>query len=226
MNVSALIDALQTEGLVTILAEPNLTAISGETANFLAGGEFPVPVSQGLQQVTIEWKRFGVSIDFTPTVLDANRLSIKVRPEVSELTTVGAVTVNNIQIPGLAVRRADTTVELASGQSFAIAGLFQNNVTTDVQRVPWLGDVPILGALFRSDSFQRNESELVIIVTPYIVQPAERTSDLKLPSEGIAYTSDLERMLLGRLTNAKNPPEPTGASAPHLSGAAGFIWEQ
>jgi len=222
VNISALIDALQSEGLVQVLAEPNLTAISGETANFLAGGEFPVPVSQGLQQVTIEWKRFGVSVDFTPTVLDANRLSIKVRPEVSELSSVGAVTVNNIQIPGLAVRRADTTVELASGQSFAIAGLFQNNVTTDVQRLPWLGDLPVLGALFRSDSFQRNESELVIIVTPYIVKPAARTSDLKLPTDGITYSSDLEQLLLGHLTNASAP---AGADVPHLSGAAGFILE-
>jgi pilus assembly protein CpaC len=221
VNMSALIDALQNEGLVTVLAEPNLTAVSGETANFLAGGEFPVPVSQGLQQVTIEWKRFGVSIDFTPTVLDDNRLSIKVRPEVSELTQVGAVTVNNIQIPGLAVRRADTTVELASGQSFAIAGLFQNNVTTNIQRFPWLGDMPVLGALFRSDSFQRNESELVIIVTPYLVRPVARTSDLALPTDGIAFASDLEQQLLGRLLARKPMPD----HVPHLQGDAGFVWE-
>jgi pilus assembly protein CpaC len=226
VNVSSLIDALQNEGLITVLAEPNLTAVSGQTANFLAGGEFPVPVSQGLQQVTIEWKRFGVSIDFTPTVLDDNRLSIKVRPEVSELTQVGAVTVNNIQIPGLAVRRADTTVELASGQSFAIAGLFQNNVSTNIQRVPWLGDVPVLGTLFRSDSFQRNESELVIIVTPYLVKPADRTSDLQLPTDGIVFASDIEQQLLGRLTARTAVPTAAQGPVPHLSGDAGFDWEK
>ena len=228
VNVSGLIDALQSEGLVTVLAEPNLTAISGATANFLAGGEFPVPVSQGLQQVTIEWKRFGVSVDFAPLVLNANRMSIKVRPEVSELTDRGSVVVNSIRIPGLAVRRAETTVELASGQSFAIAGLFQNTVSNSVQQLPGLGDIPILGSLFRSSRFQRNESELVIIVTPYIVHPAAQPGDLHTPNEAIAYSNDLERILLGRLTakrdaGAGSKPVP---ERPHLSGASGFMLEQ
>jgi len=229
VNVSGLIDALATEGLVTVLAEPNLTAISGESASFLAGGEFPVPVPQGLQQITIEWKKFGVSVDFTPIVLDANRLSIKVRPEVSELTTTGSVVINGTTIPGLAVRRAETTVELASGQSFAIAGLFQNNSSNQVERFPWLGDVPILGALFRSSSFQHNESELVIIVTPYIVQPVAQTSDLHLPTDGIVLAGDFETVLLGRLTSR----HPSGDAAmtptaqmPHLHGAAGFMLER
>jgi pilus assembly protein CpaC len=228
VNVSALIDALQTEGLISVLAEPNLTAISGATANFLAGGEFPVPVSQGLQQVTIEWKRFGVSVDFAPLVLNPNRMSIKVRPEVSELTDRVSVVVNSIRIPGLAVRRAETTVELASGQSFAIAGLFQNTVSNSVQQLPGLGDIPILGTLFRSSRFQRNESELVIIVTPYIVRPAAQPGDLHTPNEGIVYSNDLERILLGRLTAkregaAGSKPAP---ETPHLSGASGFMLEQ
>ena len=221
LSVSTLIDALQTEGLITILAEPNLTTISGEPANFLAGGEFPVPVSQSLQEVTIEWKRFGVSVDFTPTVLNGNRISVKVRPEVSELSDSGSVTLNNIKIPALTVRRAETTVELASGQSFAIAGLFQNNVTDQIQQTPWLGDVPILGALFRSSTYQRHESELVIIVTPYIVQPASGPGDLHLPTEGIVYASDLERLLMGHLTTANGkpePPSPVAADQPHLNG--------
>ncbi len=228
VNISGLIDALATEGLVTVLAEPNLTAISGESASFLAGGEFPVPVPQGLQQITIEWKKFGVSVDFTPTVLDANRLSIKVRPEVSELTTVGSVVISGTTIPGLAVRRAETTVELASGQSFAIAGLFQNNSANQVQRFPWLGDIPVLGALFRSTSFQHNESELVIIVTPYIVQPVAQTSDLHLPTEGIVLAGDLERVLLGRLTahNPRNVPTAPTQPPPHLQGDAGFMLER
>ena len=226
--MSALLDALQSEGLVSILAEPNLTTISGEPANFLAGGEFPVPVSQSLQEVTVEWKRFGVSIDFTPVVLSPNRISIKVRPEVSELSDTGAVTINSIKIPGLAVRRAETTVELASGQSFAIAGLFQNNVSNEIKRFPGIGDVPILGALFRSSSFQRHESELVIVVTPYIVKPAASASALHLPNENVVFASDMEQLLLGRLTGkpgAITTPEPVTPDRPHLSGAAGFIME-
>jgi pilus assembly protein CpaC len=232
VNISGLIDALEQEGLVTILAEPNLTAMSGKTANFLAGGEFPIPIAQGNQQVSIEFKRFGVSVDFTPIVIDANRLSIQVRPEVSELTNVGSVVIDSIQIPALAIRRAETTVELASGQSFAIAGLFQNNGTNQINQVPWLGDIPILGALFRSTSFQRNESELVIIVTPYIVRPAARTADLHLPTQGVVFASDIEQMLLGRLTssNGKSAATRKGATetpreTPHLNGAAGFMLE-
>ena len=227
VNVSGLIDALQNEGLITVLAEPNLTTISGEPANFLAGGEFPIPVSQGNQEISIEFKRFGVSLAFTPTVLDANRLSIKVAPEVSELSNAGAVTINSITVPGLSVRRADTTVELASGQSFAIAGLLQNNASNNVQQLPALGDLPVLGALFRSTQFQRNESELVIIITPYIVKPAARTADLHLPSEGLVYANDIEQILLGRLTGAKGKTvaTPAGVSPPHLSGPAGFLME-
>ena len=228
-NISGLIDALATEGLVTVLAEPNLTAISGESASFLAGGEFPVPVPQGLQQITIEWKKFGVSLDFTPTVLDANRLSIKVRPEVSELTTAGSVVISGTTIPGLAVRRAETTVELASGQSFAIAGLFQNNASNQFQKLPWMGDIPILGALFRSTKFLHNETELVIIVTPYIVQPVAQAGDLHLPTDGIVFAGDLERVLLGRMT-ARHPAMGTGTplsqTPPHLKGDAGFILER
>ncbi len=229
VNVSGLIDALATEGLVTVLAEPNLTAISGESASFLAGGEFPVPVPQGLQQITIEWKKFGVSVDFTPTVLDPSRLSIKVRPEVSELTTTGSVVINGTTIPGLAVRRAETTVELASGQSFAIAGLFQNNSSNQIQRFPWLGDIPILGALFRSTSFQHNESELVIIVTPYIVQPVAQASELHLPTDGVVLATDFERILLGRMTAhsaATGAMQAPTQAPPHLQGDAGFILER
>ncbi len=221
-NISALVDALQAEGLVSILAEPNLTATSGETASFLAGGEFPVPVAQSLNQITIEWKHFGVSLDFTPTVLDAGRISIKVRPEVSQLSDKGAVTINNVKVPSIAVRRAETTVELASGQSFAIAGLFQNNAATNVARFPWLGDIPIFGALFRSTSFTHDESELVIIVTPYIVRPVARPGDLHLPTEGMVYANQLEQVLNGRMLHKPA----TDAAQPHLSGPAGFMLEE
>ncbi|MEJ0062568.1 MAG: type II and III secretion system protein family protein [Alphaproteobacteria bacterium] len=223
VNISGLVDALEQEGLVTILAEPNLTASSGRTANFLAGGEFPIPISQGNQQISVEFKRFGVSVDFTPIVLDSNRLSIEVRPEVSELTDIGSVVIDSIKIPALAIRRAETTVELASGQSFAIAGLFQNNGSNRIEQYPWLGDVPILGALFRASRFQRNESELVIIVTPYIVQPAARTADLHLPIQGVVFASDIEQALLGRLTSSKGAAPPQ--NMPRLNSAAGFMLE-
>jgi pilus assembly protein CpaC len=228
VNVSTLLDALQDEGLVSILAEPNLTTISGEPASFLAGGEIPVPVSQGLQEVTIEWKNFGISVDFTPVVLSPNRISVKVRPEVSELSSTGSVTLNNITIPSLTVRRADTTVELASGQSFAIAGLFQNNVSNDVAQFPWLADVPVLGALFRSSSFRRHESELVIIVTPYIVNPAASADALHTPDQGVVFASDLEQLLMGRVTGKAKTiatPSPLVPGQPHLNGPAGFIME-
>jgi pilus assembly protein CpaC len=229
VNVSSIIDALESEGIVTILAEPNLTASSGETASFLAGGEFPIPVAQANNTLTIEFKKFGVGVDFTPTVFDANRMSIKVRSEVSELSDAGAVTVDTIKIPGIAVRRAETTVDLSSGQSFAIAGLFQNNVSTQIQQFPWLGDIPVLGALFRSPTFQRKESELVIIVTPYIVQPATKVSDLHAPTDGLVFSNDIEQVLLGKLTATRGRAAVTSAAsagAPHLHGSAGFMLEQ
>lgn len=222
VNISSLIDALASENLVTILAEPNLTAISGETANFLAGGEFPVPVAQGNNLVTIEFKRFGVSVAFTPTVVSADRINIRVRPEVSELSDRGAVVVDNIRVPGLAVRRAETTIEMASGQSFAIAGLFQNNASTQIERFPWLGDIPVLGTLFRSDRFQRDESELVIIVTPYIVRPAADPSQLRIPTDDLTFSSDIERILLGRLTSERRRDL---ANPPRLRGNPGFMVE-
>jgi len=228
VNVSALIDALDQEGLATILAEPNLTASSGETANFLAGGEFPIPVPQGSQTVTIEYKRFGVSVDFTPTVLDGNRLSIKVKPEVSQLTSVGDLKLNGVEIPALTVRRAETTVEMGSGESFAIAGLFQNSGTNQLTALPGIGEVPILGALFRSSSFQRNESELVIIVTPILVRPVARPEDLHVPTEGVRFANDIERILGGRMTAtpARSGPQASNALAmPRLRGAAGLILE-
>lgn len=226
-NISGVITALNQRGLATILAEPTLTAVSGETASFLAGGEYPIPVPQGLQVVTIDYKRFGVSLDFTPTVLDGNRISIKVRPEVSQLTSVGAITLDGVSVPALTVRRAETTVELGSGESFAIAGLLQNSGSNQLQSLPWLADVPVIGALFRSSTFQRNESELVIVVTPYIVRPVTQSSSLHLPTEGLRWSSDIERILLGRMSAApRGAVSPDGKSSePRLRGAAGFMLE-
>lgn len=205
-DLNAVVDALEDEGLVTVLAEPNLTALSGETASFLAGGEFPILVPDSDGRVTIRFKKFGVSLSFTPTVLGGGRISLHVRPEVSQLSNANAVTLNNFEVPSLTTRRAETTVELGSGQSFAIAGLLQNNVTHDITKFPGLGDVPVLGGLFRSDRFQREESELVILVTPYLTRPVSQTK-LAAPTDGFAPPNDGERLVVGG-THRRNPKVP------------------
>jgi pilus assembly protein CpaC len=168
-DITAMVDLLEADGLVKTLAQPNLSAMSGKTAHFLAGGEFPVPIPQSDGVVTIEFKKFGVSLSFTPVILAGNRINMRVAPEVSQLSNQGAIQVGNFQIPALITRRAETMVEVASGQSFVIGGLLQNNIVRDINKIPWLSDVPVLGKLFTSENFQRNETELVIIVTPYIV---------------------------------------------------------
>ncbi|MHA1113866.1 MAG: type II and III secretion system protein family protein, partial [Alphaproteobacteria bacterium] len=172
-DINGLIDALDKEDMISILAEPNLTALSGQTATFLAGGEFPILVPEN-DRITVVFKEFGVSLAFTPTLLGGRRISLQVKPEVSELSSTGAVELGGFTIPALTTRRAETTVELGSGQSFAIAGLLRNNVTKEMRKFPGLGDLPILGTLFRSDAYKRQETELVIIVTPYIVRPVSR----------------------------------------------------
>ena len=226
-TVNSLIDALADQGLITILAEPNLTAISGQTASFLAGGEFPIPVQQATGAaggITIEFKQYGVSLDFVPTVLANDRISMKVRPEVSQLSTQGAITLNSITVPALTVRRAQTTIELGSGDSFAIAGLIQNNSNTDLSKFPALGDLPVLGPLFRSTNFQRNETELVIIVTPYLVRPAGANS-FRAPTDGFRPATDLERIFLQRFnTDAPGTAGGSvlGAGGERLTGDAGF----
>jgi pilus assembly protein CpaC len=232
VSVNGLIDALADEGLVTILAQPNLTAISGQTASFLAGGEFPIPVAQNTgvagtaPTITVAFKPFGVRLDFVPTVLSSDRISMKVRPEVSELSTAGEVDVNGITIPALTVRRAETTIELGSGQSFAIAGLIQNNNNTDINKFPGLGDLPVIGTLFRSSSFQHSETELVIIVTPYVVRPAGAGASLELPTDKLQPASDVERIFMDRLTAAKpGAPDPIGPNGVRLRGDAGFMFQ-
>jgi len=205
-DVNAIVDALAADQLITILAEPNLTALSGETASFLAGGEFPIPIAgnttNGTTTITIEFKTFGVSLAVVPTVISPTRLNLRVRPEVSQLTTTGAVSVplagGTLTIPALTVRRAETTIELGSGQSFAIAGLLQKTSIDQTNALPGIGELPVIGALFKSNDFQRGDSELVIIVTPYIVQPASNPAALRLPTDGFTPATDLDRILLGR----------------------------
>jgi pilus assembly protein CpaC len=171
VNIDVLLEALRRNGLVTMLAEPNLTAVSGQTASFLAGGEVPVPIPQPGGTMVVQYKPFGVSLEFTPTIIATNRIALHVRPEVSALTRTGEVRINGVDLPAFTVSRADTTVEIASGQTFAIAGLFQRQMSQDLDKLPLLGEVPVLKALFTSERFRRNETELVILITPYLVKP-------------------------------------------------------
>ena len=216
LDLLGALDLGETQGLVTTLSQPNLTALSGETADFLAGGEFPIPISQGLGTTTIEYRRFGVSLAYTPVVLANGRISMRVRPEVSELSSQGAVTLNGFQVPALTIRRAETTVELGSGQSFMIAGLMSNNAQQTIDKAPGVGDVPILGNLFRSRSFQKGETELVIVVTPYLVNPVN-DADIVLPTDGFRAANTAEA-LLGFQTHSGETgarrPGPTAVEKP------------
>ena len=232
-TINGTIDALKQNGLIKTLAEPNLTAISGETASFLAGGEFPIPVPQDGGVVTIQFKKFGVGLAFTPTIVSKSRISLKVNPEVSQLSTQGSIQIQGISVPSLTTRRVSTTVELASGQSFAIAGLLQNNVTKDISKVPGIGEVPILGKLFTSEDFRRDESELVIIVTPYVVKPfnAPRVRSAQRARPKAGHTN-VSRLFLRRNGEAGGRPttrsrKPRRASGPpkQLKGPAGFVLE-
>ena len=188
---TGIIDALKEEGLIKILAEPNLIALSGETASFLAGGEFPVPIPQGLGTVAIEYKSFGVALSFTPTVLAEDKISMRVMPEVSELDFSTAVQFEGFVIPGLSTRRAATVIELNDGQSFAVAGLLKDSVRDVAAKYPGLGDLPILGNLFKSRDFQTNETELIIIVTPHLVRPLDMKRQT-LPTDYYIEPNDVD----------------------------------
>ena len=220
LDIAGSLDLAAKDGLVSILAEPNLTALSGETASFLAGGEYPIPVSQALGSVTIEYKQYGGGLAFTPIVLADGRISMRVRPEVSELSNEGAVRHNDYLVPALTTRRAETTVELGSGQSFMIAGLLRNVNTNDITKAPFLGDLPILGALFRSTSFRRQETELVIIVTPYLVRPV--SGQLAAPTHGYRAPTDVQQVLEGQnFVGVSGAPAPAQAPGPGPSTATG-----
>ena len=200
IDVAAAFDLAERNGLIATLAEPNLTTVSGETAEFRAGGQYPFPVSSGLGTVSVEFKNFGVSLQYTPTVLSDGRISLRVRPEVSEISSQGAVRINGTEVPAITTRMADTTVELGSGQSFMIAGLMQNTSSSSIDKVPGAGDIPVLGALFKSNGWRRSETELMIIVTPYLVKPVS-DSEIKLPTDGFNTPNDLERVLLGKISS-------------------------
>jgi pilus assembly protein CpaC len=201
-TIDALVTALETKGLVRRLAEPNLIALSGDTARFLAGGEFPVPVASttqgGLPTVTIEWKKFGVQLAFVPTVLSRGVINLRVEPSVSELDFANAVTIQGTTIPSLITRDARTAVELRDGQSFAIAGLLQTRNLKNIQQVPWIGSVPVIGALFRSSAYQQNETDLVVIVTPRLVAPAVPGQRVASPLDSRLNGNDVDFFLNGQ----------------------------
>jgi len=219
------IDALERQGLVRTLAEPNLVALSGETAAFLAGGEFPVPTGVQLNgQVSIEFKQFGVSLAFTPTVLEDGLINLLVGPEVSQLDPGAGIELSGFRIPGLKVRRARTTVELRDGQSFALAGLIQSDFADTVRAIPLLGRIPIIGALFRSTAYNKSETELVMIVTPRLVRPVPAGS-LAVPTDRVFAPDDLDLFLNGKVERRAAPSAPgitaVGSSAPVAASPAG-----
>ncbi len=219
IETDVIINALEQKGVARSLAEPNLVALSGDTASFLAGGEYPVPVPGALGTVTIDYKRYGVGLAFTPTVLSGGLINMKIEPEVSQLDFSHMVTIAGLSVPPLIVRRASTTVELRDGQSFVIGGLLQSIGQNAISQLPWLGDVPVLGALFRSASYQKNETDLAIIVTPRLVRPARPGDVIKTPLDSSLPVNDVDLFLMGktelppakaRLVNGVLPREFTG----------------
>ena len=223
LDLISALDLGERDGQVSTLANPNITVISGETASFLAGGEIPIPISQGLGAVSVEFKQYGVSLSYTPTVLADGRISMRVRPEVSQLTSDGAVTINGTTIPALSTRRAETTVEMGSGQSMMIGGLLQNSHNNSITKAPGVGDVPVIGALFRSNAFQRNETELMIVITPYLVKPVN-ANDIVLPTDGEKAPSDLGRVFMGQVgagTTGGDRPKPRIATPGEVQPALG-----
>jgi pilus assembly protein CpaC len=203
LNIEVALNALEERGLARRLAEPNLVALSGDTANFLAGGEYPIPVPGAFAgSIVVDYKKYGVSLAFTPTVLNGSLINLKIEPEVSALDPAHNVTVGNgIVVPALTVRRASSTIELKDGQSFVLAGLLASDLATAQQQLPWIGDVPVLGALFSSKSFQKNETDLIIIVTPRLVNPTRPGDVIKTPLSNTLPANDVDFFL------TKNHPE-------------------
>jgi pilus assembly protein CpaC len=223
-RVQTVLRALEEDGLLHTLAEPNLTAISGETANFLAGGEFPIPIAQQFGQISVEFKKFGIGLAFTPVVMSEGRISLKVSTEVSELSNQGAVILSNLSIPALKVRRAETVVELPSGGSLVMAGLLSDQSKQALSGYPGLKNLPVLGTLFSSRDFLKNETELVVLVTPYVVKPASR-QELAQPDQGFGWASDVQADLLGQMNRiyGRNPER---APIGKFDGDVGYIVEQ
>ncbi|HTX47981.1 MAG TPA: type II and III secretion system protein family protein [Caulobacteraceae bacterium] len=218
-NIDANLQALESKGVIRELARPNLIAMSGQQASFLAGGEFPFPIPNGANGVTIDFRQYGVKLDVTPTVEDNGQIELKVAPEVSELDPKDGLDIQGFQVPAITIRRAATQIELADGQSFAIAGLFQRDYSNTINQIPGAANVPILGALFRSADWQRNETELVIIVTPHLTAPANSVKDLPNPLQETGEASAIDLILDGKIATGKRPDNPDGDLRP-VSGAS------
>ena len=198
-TIDVAINALEQKGIARSLAEPNLIALSGDTASFLAGGEYPIPVAGTLGQITVDYKKYGVGLAFTPTVLSHGLINLKIEPEVSAIDTTHSVTiVNGVSVPALTVRRASTTIELRDGQSFMIGGLLQSDNRNQLDQLPWLGSVPVLGTLFSSKSYQQNQTDLAIIVTPHVVRPARPGDVMRTPTDDTLPPNDPDYFLLGK----------------------------
>jgi pilus assembly protein CpaC len=216
VDIGAAFDMSEKAGLISTLANPNLTTVSGETAEFLAGGQFPVVTSSN-NGTSVEYKNYGVNLTYTPIVLSDGRISLRVRSEVSDISSQGAIRINGIEVPATTNRMAETTVELGSGQSMMIAGLLSNQMGSSVSKLPGAGDIPLLGALFKSNGWRRNETELMIVITPYLVKPVSE-SQLALPTDGLHSPSDLERAFLGKMSNDKrSKTRPMPSIAPTVS---------
>jgi pilus assembly protein CpaC len=205
LKLEVALNALEERGMVRRLAEPNLVALSGDTASFLAGGEYPIPMIGSFGQPSVEFKRYGVSLAFTPTVLSGTIINLKIEPEVSQIDPSVSVTLSGISVPGLTVRRASTTLELRDGQSFVLAGLLQNETKTQQQQLPWIGDVPVIGALFSSKAYLKNESDLVIIVTPHLARPARPGDPIRTPFDNTIPGNDLDFFAGGKAELDRGP---------------------
>ena len=224
LEMSVLLEALESKGAVRTLAEPNLTALSGQKADFLAGGEYPIPVSQSNDKVTVEYKPFGVSLAFTPRVVDGDIVNLEIEAEVSGIDPSVSLTTNGFELNAFRTRRTSTTVEMRDGDSFAIAGLLQDDFTDLNAQVPWLGDIPVLGALFRSADYQRQQSELVIIVTPHLVTPT-RGEALALPTDRVRPPSEAELFLFGKTEKGPKSGAAAEVAKQDFSGSYGYVME-
>lgn len=224
-QVGLLLEALETKGVVRTLAEPNLVALSGQEARFLAGGEYPVPVAQEDGVITIEFKPFGIQLNFIPRVVDKDLINLELEATVSSIDPTNGITIDGFTVDAFSVRETATTVELRDGESFAIAGLLQDNFMDENNQLPWLGDVPVLGALFRSASYQRDQSELVIIITTHLVSPV-RGDALALPTDRIKPPSERDLFLYGRTAAGTRPPKQGAAgevAKQDFSGSYGYV---
>ncbi len=226
LAVNVLLEALESKGMVRTLAEPNLTAISGKEATFLAGGEVPIPVSDGDGGITVEYRPFGVGMSFTPTVLNDGIINLAINTSVSNIDSSAGTTTNGISVPGFSTRRAETVVEMRDGQSIAIAGLLQDNFFDAASQVPWIGDIPILGTLFRSSDYSRSQSELVVIVTPHLVTPVDG-STLALPTDRVKLPSEADLFLNGKTAVPTKSGRVSNGSvtSQDFSGSYGYVVE-